>query len=92
MRSQKPKKEPLRAKMARLKIGLWPACLNCNEAMRPNFKWIDRRIDEPDGGYRTVFEETDQLIGWGYQSCNAFCSLRCGFAYGLAASGVRRKA
>ncbi len=61
-------------------------CKQCSEPLRMWYRVHHRLVDVPDERVQYVLEETDRdEVGLGYEGNGHFCSMHCGYAYGLKA-------
>jgi hypothetical protein len=61
-----------------------PVCRKCNRELKPVGAISDGRTY-----HLTGYPEKANSIRYGYDGDNYFCTLRCGYAYGLAAIRAR---
>jgi hypothetical protein len=59
-----------------------PRCRNCNKPLKPH---VTRRAVEGAAGVRRT--KADQVVWYGYDSHELFCSLTCGYLFGVRAAG-----
>jgi hypothetical protein len=67
-----------------------PTCPECRKPLAPDATFDHVRVELP-GGFRTESVQIPGTIGWGYARNGIFCTLRCGFNYGMRAAREERE-